>query len=91
VPDPHSLPIRFKLNDQVMQDSNTRQLIFGIPEILAYVSLIMTLEPGDMIFTGTPPGVGDARKPQVYMKPGDIAVVEIDGLGVLENPCVAEG
>ncbi len=91
VPDPHALPIRFKLNDLVMQDSNTKQLIFGVPEILAYVSLIMTLEPGDMIFTGTPPGVGDARKPQIYMKPGDVAVVEIDGLGVLENPCVAEG
>jgi 2-keto-4-pentenoate hydratase/2-oxohepta-3-ene-1,7-dioic acid hydratase in catechol pathway len=91
VPDPHSLPIRFKLNGLVMQDSNTRQLIFGVPEILAYVSLIMTVEPGDMIFTGTPPGVGDARKPQIYMKPGDVAVVEIDGLGVLENSCVADG
>jgi len=90
VPDPHSLPIRFKLNDLVMQDSNTRQLIFGVPEILAYTSLIMTLEPGDLIFTGTPPGVGDARKPQIYMKPGDVAVVEIDGLGVLENTCTAE-
>lgn len=90
VPDPHALPIRFKLNDQIMQDSNTRQLIFGVPEILAYLSLIVTLEPGDIIFTGTPPGVGAARKPPVWLKPGDVATVEIDGLGVLTNPCVAE-
>lgn len=91
LPDPHSLPIRLRLNGQTMQDSNTRQLIFGVPEILAYLSVIMTLEPGDLIFTGTPPGVGDARKPPVYMKPGDIAEVEIEGLGLLRNPCVAEG
>lgn len=90
VPDPHALPIRFKLNDQIMQDSNTRQLIFGVPEILAYLSLIMTLEPGDIIFTGTPPGVGAARKPPVWLKPGDVATVEIDGVGALTNPCVAE-
>jgi 2-keto-4-pentenoate hydratase/2-oxohepta-3-ene-1,7-dioic acid hydratase in catechol pathway len=90
VPDPHNLPIRLKLNGEVMQDSNTKQLIFGVPEIVAYLSIIVTLEPGDLIYTGTPPGVGDARKPPVYMKPGDVAVVEIDGLGVLENTCVAE-
>jgi len=90
VPDPHALPIRFKLNDQVMQDSNTRQLIFGVPEILAYLSLIVTLEPGDLIFTGTPPGVGAARKPPVWLKPGDVATVEIDGVGILSNPCIAE-
>jgi 2-keto-4-pentenoate hydratase/2-oxohepta-3-ene-1,7-dioic acid hydratase in catechol pathway len=90
VPDPHALQIRFKLNDQLMQDSNTRQLIFGVPEILAYLSLIMTLEPGDLIFTGTPPGVGAARKPPVWLKPGDLATVEIDGLGTLSNPCIAE-
>jgi 2-keto-4-pentenoate hydratase/2-oxohepta-3-ene-1,7-dioic acid hydratase in catechol pathway len=91
LPDPHSLPIRLRLNGQTMQDSNTNQLIFGVPEILAYLSVIMTLEPGDLIFTGTPPGVGDARKPPVYMKPGDIAEVEIEGIGLLRNPCVAEG
>lgn len=90
LPDPHSLPIRLRLNGQTMQDSNTKQLIFGVPEILAYLSVIMTLEPGDLIFTGTPPGVGDARKPPVYMKPGDTAEVEIEGIGVLRNPCVAE-
>lgn len=91
LPDPHSLPIRLRLNGQTMQDSNTKQLIFGVPEILAYLSVIMTLEPGDLIFTGTPPGVGDARKPPVYMKPGDIAEVEIEGIGLLRNQCVAEG
>lgn len=89
-PDPHHLPIRLRLNGKVMQDSNTSQLIFGVPEILAYVSQILTLEPGDLIFTGTPPGVGDARKPPVYLKPGDVAEVEIEGLGVLRNPVVAE-
>jgi 2-keto-4-pentenoate hydratase/2-oxohepta-3-ene-1,7-dioic acid hydratase in catechol pathway len=90
VPDPHALPIRLKLNGELMQDSTTKQLIFGVPEIIAYLSIIMTMEPGDVIFTGTPPGVGAARKPPVFMKPGDVAVVEIDGLGVLENPCVEE-
>jgi 2-keto-4-pentenoate hydratase/2-oxohepta-3-ene-1,7-dioic acid hydratase in catechol pathway len=90
VPDPHAMPIRLKLNGELMQDSTTKQLIFGVPEILAYCSTIMTLEPGDVIFTGTPPGVGAARKPPVFMKPGDVAVVEIDGLGALENPCMAE-
>jgi len=90
VPDPHALPIRLKLNGEVMQDSTTKQLIFGVPEIIAYLSIIMTLEPGDVIFTGTPPGVGAARKPPVFMKPGDVAVVEIDSLGTLENSCVAE-
>jgi 2-keto-4-pentenoate hydratase/2-oxohepta-3-ene-1,7-dioic acid hydratase in catechol pathway len=90
VPDPHILPIRLRLNGQAMQASNTTQLIFGVPEILAYVSQIMTLQPGDLIFTGTPPGVGDARKPPVYMKPGDVAEVEIDGIGLLRNPVVAE-
>lgn len=90
VPDPHVLPIRLRLNGQTMQDSNTKQLIFGVPEILAYLSLIVTLMPGDLIFTGTPPGVGAARKPPVWLKPGDDVEVEIEGLGVLKNPCVAE-
>ena len=90
VPDPHALPIRLRLNGQTMQDSNTKQLIFGVPEMLAYLSIIMTLEPGDLIFTGTPPGVGDARKPPVYLKAGDQVEVEIEGLGLLKNPCVAE-
>jgi 2-keto-4-pentenoate hydratase/2-oxohepta-3-ene-1,7-dioic acid hydratase in catechol pathway len=89
VPDPHNLPIRLRLNGQTMQDSNTRQMIFGVGEILAYLSQVFTLQIGDLIFTGTPPGVGIARKPPLYMKAGDVAEVEIEGLGVLRNPVVA--
>ena len=84
------LGIRLRLNGQTMQDSSTRQLIFDVPYTIAYLSKIMTLEPGYLIFTGTPPGVGMARKPQVWLKPGDVVEVEIDGLGVLRNEVVAE-
>jgi 2-keto-4-pentenoate hydratase/2-oxohepta-3-ene-1,7-dioic acid hydratase in catechol pathway len=90
VPDPHGLGIRLRLNGQTMQDSSTRQMIFSVGELLAYLSQVFTLEPGDLVFTGTPPGVGFARKPPVFLKPGDVAEVEIDGLGVLRNPVVAE-
>lgn len=88
VPQPQNLGIRLRLNGQVMQDSNTNQMIFGIGTILAYLSQVFTLQPGDLIFTGTPPGVGVARKPPVFLKAGDVAEVEIDGLGVLRNPVV---
>ncbi len=88
VADPHALGIRLRLNGQTMQESNTRQMIFGVGEVVAYLSRVFTLEPGDLIFTGTPPGVGFARKPPVYLKPGDVCEVEIDGLGVLRNPVV---
>lgn len=90
VPDPHGLGIRLRLNGQTMQDSNTNQLIFRVDEIIAYLSQVMTLEPGDLIFTGTPPGVGMARKPPVWLKPGDVVEVEIDHLGTLKNTVVAE-
>ena len=90
VADPHNLGIRLRLNGQTMQDSNTNQLIFGVDELIAYLSQVFTLEPGDLIFTGTPPGVGMARKPPVWLKPGDVVEVEIDGLGTLKNPVVAE-
>jgi 2-keto-4-pentenoate hydratase/2-oxohepta-3-ene-1,7-dioic acid hydratase in catechol pathway len=86
VPDPHNLGIRLRLNGRTLQDSSTSQLIFRIDETIAYLSRIVTLEPGDLIFTGTPPGVGMARKPPVWLKPGDVAEVEIDGLGTLRNP-----
>lgn len=86
VPDPHKLNIRFRLNGETLQDSNTDQLIFNIPELIEFLSRIITLEPGDIIATGTPPGVGFARKPPVFMKPGDVAEVEIEGLGILSNP-----
>jgi 2-keto-4-pentenoate hydratase/2-oxohepta-3-ene-1,7-dioic acid hydratase in catechol pathway len=86
--DPHHLPIRLRLNGQTMQDSNTSQMIFDVPSILAYLSQVFTLEPGDLIFTGTPPGVGFARKPPVFLKAGDVVEVEIEGIGVLRNPVV---
>jgi 2-keto-4-pentenoate hydratase/2-oxohepta-3-ene-1,7-dioic acid hydratase in catechol pathway len=89
LPDPHHLGIRLRLNGQTMQDSNTDQMIFPAGEIVAYLSSVFTLEPGDLIFTGTPPGVGFARKPPVFLKPGDVVEVEIDGLGLLRNPVVA--
>ncbi|MGA2702488.1 MAG: fumarylacetoacetate hydrolase family protein [Isosphaeraceae bacterium] len=90
VPDPHNLGIRLRLNGQTMQDSSTSQLIFGVEELIAYLSQIVTLEPGDLIFTGTPPGVGMARKPPVWLKPGDVVEVEIDRLGILRNSVIAE-
>ena len=86
VPDPHALGIRLRLNGETMQDSSTGQLIFRVDEVIAYLSRIFTLEPGDLIFTGTPPGVGMARKPPVWLKAGDVVEVEIDGLGTLRNP-----
>jgi 2-keto-4-pentenoate hydratase/2-oxohepta-3-ene-1,7-dioic acid hydratase in catechol pathway len=90
LPDPHNLGIRLRLNGQTMQDSSTSQLIFGVEELIAYLSQIVTLEPGDLIFTGTPPGVGMARKPPVWLKPGDVVEVEIDRLGILRNSVIAE-
>jgi|SRR5687767_3115604 len=89
IPDPHNLRIQFRLNGETMQDSNTDQLIFKIPELVEYISRSITLEPGDIIATGTPPGVGFARKPPVFLKDGDVCEVEIDGLGVLINPVSA--
>jgi 2-keto-4-pentenoate hydratase/2-oxohepta-3-ene-1,7-dioic acid hydratase in catechol pathway len=90
VPDPNNLPIRLRLNGQVMQNSNTKEFIFPVHVLIAHLSKIMTLEPGDLIFTGTPPGVGSARKPPVWLKNGDVVEVEIEGLGTLRNPIQAE-
>jgi 2-keto-4-pentenoate hydratase/2-oxohepta-3-ene-1,7-dioic acid hydratase in catechol pathway len=88
---PHSLHVQLRLNGETMQNSNTKEFIFGVPAILAYLSQVVTLEPGDLIFTGTPPGVGIARKPTpVLLKAGDVTEVEIQGIGVLRNPIVAE-
>jgi 2-keto-4-pentenoate hydratase/2-oxohepta-3-ene-1,7-dioic acid hydratase in catechol pathway len=88
VPNPHALGIRLRRNGETMQNSNTSQMIFSVAAILVYLSQVFTLEPGDLIFTGTPPGVGFARKPPVYLQAGDVVEVEIDGLGVLRNPVV---
>lgn len=88
IPDPHALAISLRLNGQTMQNSNTRQMIFTAAQIVAYLSQVVTVEPGDVIFTGTPPGVGFARKPQVFLKAGDVVEVEIEKIGVLRNPVV---
>ncbi|MEX2119779.1 MAG: fumarylacetoacetate hydrolase family protein [Pirellulales bacterium] len=90
VPRPGNLRIQFRLNGQTLQDSNTDQLIFPIDELVAYVSRVCTLKPGDLIFTGTPSGVGFARKPPIFLRAGDRAEVEIDEVGLLANPVVAE-
>ncbi len=89
VPDPQSLAIRAILNGQVMQDSHTSNMIFGVAEVISFVSQAITLEPGDLIITGTPAGVGAFRDPPVWMKPGDEIAIEIDGLGRITNPVVA--
>jgi 2-keto-4-pentenoate hydratase/2-oxohepta-3-ene-1,7-dioic acid hydratase in catechol pathway len=85
------LRIQSRLNGQTMQDSNTSDMIFPVDETIATLSEIMRLEPGDMIAMGTPPGVGHARKPPVWMKPGDTVEIEIEGIGICRNPIVAEG
>jgi 2-keto-4-pentenoate hydratase/2-oxohepta-3-ene-1,7-dioic acid hydratase in catechol pathway len=90
IEDPHELSIEFFLNGERMQSSNTRELIFKIPELITFISSVLTLEPGDIIATGTPSGVGFSRKPPRWLRPGDEAVVRIEGLGELRNPVVAE-
>ncbi len=86
--DPHNLSIQLRLNGTTMQDSNTSQMIFDVPAILVYLTQVFTLEPGDLIFTGTPPGVGAARKPPVFLKAGDVVEVEIEKVGLLRNHVV---
>ena len=90
VPDPQSLSIRAILNGEVVQDGTTSKMIFSVAELVAFLSTGMTLVPGDVIITGTPPGVGMARDPQLWMKPGDEVSIEIEGLGTLTNPVEAE-
>jgi len=85
VPDPHALFIRMRVNGEVVQDSNTSNLIFRIPQLIAFISAAITLEAGDIIATGTPGGVGVFRKPPVFLKSGDVTEVEIEGLGILRN------
>jgi 2-keto-4-pentenoate hydratase/2-oxohepta-3-ene-1,7-dioic acid hydratase in catechol pathway len=90
IEDPHKLGISLELSGEVMQSSNTCNLIFGVPKLIEYLSSVFTLEPGDIIATGTPSGVGFARKPPRYLKPGDECRVRIEGLGELHNPVIAE-
>lgn len=90
IADPHALDISLRLNGEVMQHSNTRELIFKIPELIAHLSSVFTLEPGDVVSTGTPAGVGFARKPPRFLRPGDDVVVSVTGIGGLRNPVIAE-
>jgi 2-keto-4-pentenoate hydratase/2-oxohepta-3-ene-1,7-dioic acid hydratase in catechol pathway len=86
VPDPQSLSIRAVLNGETMQNSNTSNQIFGVAEVIAFVTQAITLEPGDLIATGTPAGVGFCRTPPLFLQPGDVVRVEVDGLDPVENP-----
>jgi 2-keto-4-pentenoate hydratase/2-oxohepta-3-ene-1,7-dioic acid hydratase in catechol pathway len=90
ISDPHALDISLRIHDEELQRSNTRELIFKIPELVAYLSSAFTLEPGDVVSTGTPAGVGFARKPPRFLRPGDEVVVRVDQIGELRNPVVAE-
>ncbi len=85
-----NLKLETRLNGQVVQSSHTGHMIFSIPQLISYASTIFTLVPGDVIATGTPAGVGWSRKPPLFMKPGDICEVEIEGIGILRNPIVAQ-
>ena len=89
IPDPHALKIRAIVSGEVLQDSTTANLIFGVDEVISYVTQTMTLEPGDLILTGTPAGVGVFRDPQRLLQPGDEVTIEIERIGSLTNPVVA--
>lgn len=86
IANPHALPLRSAINGQVMQDSNTSEMIFNVPYLVSFLSQAFTLEPGDLIATGTPNGVGVFRKPQVFLQEGDLVEVEVQGIGRLTNP-----
>jgi 2-keto-4-pentenoate hydratase/2-oxohepta-3-ene-1,7-dioic acid hydratase in catechol pathway len=87
---PNDLAISTRVNGETMQQSNTRDMIFSVPEIIAFLSGSTTLEPGTLILTGTPEGVGMSRKPPVYLKAGDVVEVEIENIGILRNPVIEE-
>jgi acylpyruvate hydrolase len=86
IPDPHALGIRLEIGGEVLQDGTTADLIFSVPAVIAYISTIVTLEPGDVISTGTPAGVGFVRKPPRFLQAGESVRITIDGIGTLENP-----
>jgi 2-keto-4-pentenoate hydratase/2-oxohepta-3-ene-1,7-dioic acid hydratase in catechol pathway len=86
VSDPQALPIRAILNGEVMQDSNTSNMIFGVADVVSFISQAITLEPGDLIITGTPAGVGAFRDPPVWLQPGDEITIEVDGVGSITSP-----
>ncbi|MGH9628189.1 MAG: fumarylacetoacetate hydrolase family protein [Bryobacteraceae bacterium] len=90
IEDPHALDIKMTISGKVLQDSNTRHLIFRIPDLIAYLSSVFTLEPGDIVSTGTPAGVGLGHKPPRWLKAGDECVITVQGIGELRNPVVPE-
>jgi len=90
IADPHQLAISLSIDGEILQNSNTRELIFKIPELIEYISSITPLLPGDVVSTGTPSGVGMGRTPKRWLKPGETVTVAIEGLGSLTNPVVAE-
>ena len=89
IPDPQNLAIRAVLNGETKQESTTANMVFGVADLVAYITQTITLEPGDLIATGTPAGVGAFRKPPAFMQPGDEITIEIEGLGSLTNPVAA--
>ncbi|NJN97283.1 MAG: fumarylacetoacetate hydrolase family protein [Anaerolineales bacterium] len=90
IPDPQALAIRCTVNETVLQNSNTSEMIFRIPHLIAYITRAFSLLPGDVITTGTPDGVGVFRNPKIFLKDGDVVIIEIEGLGQLTNPCAEE-
>ena len=90
IADPHALDLQLEIGGDVLQHSNTRELVFGVPALIEYISSVVTLEPGDIVATGTPAGVGFARKPPRYLRPGDEVVIRIQGIGELRNPVTGE-
>jgi 2-keto-4-pentenoate hydratase/2-oxohepta-3-ene-1,7-dioic acid hydratase in catechol pathway len=90
IADPHQLDIRLEIDGEVLQHSNTRELVFKIPDLIEHLSSITPLLPGDIISTGTPPGVGLGRNPKRWLRPGETVTVTIEGIGSLTNPVVAE-
>ena len=90
IEDPQDLAIRCVLNGEMLQSSSTKEMIFSVAEIISYISRVITLEPGDLIATGTPAGVGIFREPKVLLQDGDEVTVEIEGLGALTNPVKKE-
>jgi 2,4-didehydro-3-deoxy-L-rhamnonate hydrolase len=89
MPHPDRVRLRTRLNGRTLQDGATSDWLFPLPELISYLSHVMTLEPGDIVTTGTPAGVGLFQKPPVFMKPGDVVEIEAEGIGVLRNPIVA--
>lgn len=87
IPDPHALTVRTTLNGELMQDGSTSDMVFRIPFLVAYISRMFTLEPGDLILTGTPAGVGRAKTPPRFLGEGDVVSISIDGIGELTNAC----